>query len=275
MHHPLTGERLYDTGDLGRYRPDGTIEFLGREDHQVKIRGFRIELGEIEAALLADPRVHHAVAVVQRHAGTQRLVAYVVMNKAVTGAATVSVDALRSTAAAALPDYMVPSAFVVLDALPLTPNGKLDRPALPLPEAVGDARDHVAPTHPVDAALCDLIAGLLHVPRVGLTDNFFHLGGDSISAIRLVALARERGLHATPQDIFLHPMVGDLARAARHGADTPTPDRNVPATPLVTLDQADYERLPLQDLVSTLTPTLSPLAGRGRRKRGLVPVNVE
>ena len=256
VYHPVTSERLYDTGDLGRYRPDGTIEFLGREDHQVKIRGFRIELGEIEAALLAHPRVEHAVAVVQRHTGTQRLVAYVVPNAAVAEASVVDVDTLRATAAAALPDYMVPAAFVVIDSLPLTANGKLDRQALPLPEAAGDGCDHVAPTHPLDKMICDLVAGLLHAGRVGLTDNFFHLGGDSISAIRLVGLARDHGLHLTPQDVFLHPVVGDLARTTEI-RDRPSAIRRAsPAGPLVALDPADYERLAIHDVADVwpLTP---------------------
>jgi amino acid adenylation domain-containing protein/non-ribosomal peptide synthase protein (TIGR01720 family) len=258
LTHPRSGARLYDTGDLGRWRPDGTIEFLGREDQQVKLRGFRIELGEIEAALLAHPGVHAAVVLLHRHADAPRLVAYVVPGEQPTGErGAIDVEALRRTVAETLPGYMIPSAFTVLDALPLTPNGKLDRRALPTPRSTG-AADHLAPTRPEETLLCDLVAGLLRVERVGLADNFFHLGGDSIGAIRLVGLARDRGLGLTPQDVFLHPVLGDLARVAGRAPAAGRAAADDGRGPLVALEPAEIERLgarhPDLEAVWPLTP---------------------
>ena len=235
VRHPRTGETLYDTGDLGRYRPDGAIEFLGREDQQVKLRGFRIELGEIEAALSNHPQVQNAVALLQRQGETQRIVAYVVKNEP----AAIDMADLRQSVAAQLPEYMVPTAFVALDALPLTPNGKLDRKALPTPDGSLLAAGYAPPALPGEVLLCDLVAELLGLERTGLTDNFFHLGGDSISAIRLVSRARERGLPITPRDVFLHPVLGELARVAQSQPDAPPHVVNdvaegpLPATPII------------------------------------------
>jgi amino acid adenylation domain-containing protein/non-ribosomal peptide synthase protein (TIGR01720 family) len=172
-----SGDRLYRTGDLGRYREDGVIEFLGRVDHQVKIRGHRIEPGEVEAALTTHPRVH-AAAVVARPAGPgiHRLVAYVV---GVEGPA--DPDALRQHLRATLPDYMIPSAFVTLEALPLTPNGKIDRNALPEPDLAAQLADRfVAPRNPTEEILAQIWADVLRVQNIGINDNFFELGGDSI-----------------------------------------------------------------------------------------------
>ncbi|MEQ1574804.1 MAG: amino acid adenylation domain-containing protein, partial [Vicinamibacterales bacterium] len=240
IHHPHTGTRLYDTGDLGRYHPDGTIEFLGREDQQVKLRGFRIELGDIEAALLHHPQVHSAVAVMQRQGDAQRIVAYVVPTEAAEGQPKeIDMPELRQWLAAYLPEYMVPSAFVQLEALPLTPNGKLDRSALPAPDSAGRTAGYAPPTLPAEVLLCDLVTELLSVARVGLSDNFFHLGGDSISSIRLVSRAREHGLLLTPRDVFLHPVLGELAGVAQRTADgSPsfvcgTADGPLPATPII------------------------------------------
>jgi amino acid adenylation domain-containing protein len=180
------GTRLYKTGDLVRYLPDGNIEFLGRTDHQVKIRGFRIEIGEIEAVLAQHPAVRETVAIVtEDHLGDQRLLAYVIPHSDRVPAAT----ELRSFLKEKLPDYMLPSAFVTLDAIPLTPNGKVDRRALPAPdwEQPDLAEIFVAPRTPVEEALSDIWSQVLGVKQIGIKDNFFDLGGHSLLAIRLVA----------------------------------------------------------------------------------------
>src|SRR5262249_39810767 len=191
-------------------------------------------MGEIEVALRAHPRVKHAIAVVQRHAESQRLVAFVVPELSAAGRPeSIDIQDLRATAIATLPDYMVPADFVVLDTLPLTANGKLDRQALQVTDTIAD-NEHVEPTEPIDRLLCELVAGLLHTGRVGLTANFFHLGGDSISAIRLVAIARQRGLQLEPREIFLHPVLGDLGRTAKYLSDLAVPDEST-LGPLVAL----------------------------------------
>ncbi len=208
------GARLYRTGDLGRFRADGQVEFLGRRDHQVKIRGFRIELGEIKAVLEKHPAIAAAAVVAREDVpGVKRLVAYVAGPALPTGRA---LDGeLRAWLGARLPEYFVPAAFVPLAALPLTPNGKLDRRALPAPaEAVAAADDYTAPRTAEETALARIWAEVLRVPRVGVHDNYFSLGGDSIQVLQLVALAREAGLGLTPRLIFEQPTVAQLALAA-------------------------------------------------------------
>ena len=211
----VPGDRLYRTGDLAAWRADGTLHYHGRADQQVKIRGVRIEPGEIEAALLAVPAIAQAAVIARPGAaGDPHLVAYLVPAETAPGErAPLDLPALRTQLAARLPDYMVPAAFVVLDALPLTPNGKLDRQALPAPAGAGLARAYVAPTTPEEVLLCDLVAALVGVARVGLTDHFFHLGGHSLLAARLAAqiraqLARELEIRT----IFEYPILGELAK---------------------------------------------------------------
>ncbi|HEX4959260.1 MAG TPA: amino acid adenylation domain-containing protein [Thermoanaerobaculia bacterium] len=216
------GERLYRSGDLGRFLPNGEVEYLGRLDHQVKIRGFRIELGEIEAALvLAGAR--QAVVVVQSDGsgrsdrssgspGDRRLIAYV------TGDATAA--ELRQSLREQLPDYMVPAAFVRLSALPLTANGKVDRKALPAPEPPGREEGYVAPRTREEEILAAVWAQVLRLPRVGVNDNFFELGGDSILSVQIAARARQAGLLLTTRQVFEHQTVAALARHAT-AAETP------------------------------------------------------
>ncbi|WP_275580485.1 non-ribosomal peptide synthetase [Mycobacterium riyadhense] len=202
------GERMYRTGDLVRWRRDGQLEFLGRTDEQVKIRGYRIELGEVAAALANLPGVGQAVAIAREdRPGDKRLVGYVT---AVTG--TVDGERIRKALTAGLPEYMVPTAVVVLEELPLTVNGKLDKRALPAPEYRD--RGYRAPTTPVEEILADIYARVLGVDSVGVDASFFDLGGDSISSIQVVAQARAAGVVCKPRDIFVEQTVAGVARVA-------------------------------------------------------------
>jgi amino acid adenylation domain-containing protein/non-ribosomal peptide synthase protein (TIGR01720 family) len=201
------GSRLYRTGDLARWRADGVVEYLGRADEQVKIRGFRIEPGEIEARLRAHGAVREAAVMARPGPSGMRLVGYVVAEREQDSADLA--DRLRTALGADLPDYMVPSQVVVLDALPLGPTGKLDRKALPEPEAPrGGSR---APESAAEQALAGLWAGLLGLERVGLEDNFFELGGDSLLVLRLTSLIRrDLGLPAVPRHFFECPTIETL-----------------------------------------------------------------
>ncbi len=207
------GERMYRTGDLVRRRPDGALEYLGRTDHQVKIRGFRVELGEVEAVLGTHPAIAQVTAVAREdRPGDRRLVAYLTVENA-TATAPADSD-LRAFLGERLPDYLVPSAFVVLDALPLSPNGKVDRGALPAPEHAGErAGSYVPPSTHTECVLADIWARVLDVDRVGVTDNFLELGGDSVLSIQVVFLAGEAGLRISSRDLFVHPTIGQLAEA--------------------------------------------------------------
>ncbi|MGO1054910.1 non-ribosomal peptide synthase/polyketide synthase [Crossiella sp. CA198] len=200
------GERMYRTGDVVRWNAQGDIEYLGRADDQVKIRGFRIELGEVEAALLSHPAVTDAVAVARTDGGHQRLVAYVVADTPVDSAD------LRTHTGSRLPEYMVPAAVIQLDRLPLNPNGKLDRRALPAPDwAAVAGGEYVAPGNATERVLADIWAEVLGLDRIGVTDNFFSHGGDSILSIQVVAKARAAGLQLTSREVFLHQTITALA----------------------------------------------------------------
>ncbi len=216
--NPFAAGRLYKTGDLCRFRSDGAIEFLGRIDHQVKLRGFRIELGEVEAVLKRHPAVRECVAVV-REDGTEankRLVSYVVANG-------VSPEEFRRHAQETLAGYMVPSAFVFLDKIPRTSSGKVDRKALPAPDFAAAASAWRGPRTPREEILCSLFREILGLSRVGIDDNFFNLGGDSIGSIQLVSRARKAGLLITPRDVFEHQTVEALAAVASRIKDSETP----------------------------------------------------
>ncbi|HLH61201.1 MAG TPA: amino acid adenylation domain-containing protein [Ktedonobacteraceae bacterium] len=180
------GTRLYKTGDLARYRPDGTLEFLGRIDHQVKLRGYRIELGEIETVLGQHPAVRDVVVVAREDVeGDKRLVAYVVLHPE----ESISFEELQRFVREKLPDYMVPSAGVFMKSLPLTPNGKLDRKALPVPDETRPvlAVAYVAPRTPIEQELAAIWSEILGLERIGLHDDFFDLGGHSLLTVRLVS----------------------------------------------------------------------------------------
>jgi len=208
--HPFNKlERLYKTGDLARYLSDGNIEFLGRIDNQVKVRGFRIELEEIESVLITHPQVSEAVVIDSEDIpGSKRLVAYIV-----TRANSEIKNRLRSFLKQKLPDYMIPSAFVILDALPLTPNGKIDRRGLPKPDTARHEleKDIVAPRTEPEEILAKIWREVLHLEQVGIHDNFFELGGDSILSIQILFKAKQAGLQLTAKQIFQHQTIAELA----------------------------------------------------------------
>jgi amino acid adenylation domain-containing protein len=224
---PEEGDRVYRTGDLGRYLPDGNVELAGRADFQVKLRGFRIELGEVEAALARFPGVRECVALVREdRPGERRLVAYLVM----TGEAPEAGD-LRAFLGERLPDYMVPSVFVTLPALPLTRTGKMDRLALPAPAE--PAGEDAAPRNAVEEALATVWAEVLRRDRVGIHDNFFELGGDSIRTIQVVSRSRKHGLRLAPRQLFQHQTIAELAGVVEveRAAEGPAAGEPVPFTP--------------------------------------------
>ncbi|MEV8639427.1 condensation domain-containing protein, partial [Streptosporangium sp. NPDC051023] len=208
------GSRMYRTGDQVRRLPDGQLEFLGRLDGQVKVRGLRIEPGEIEAALRAVPGVRNAAVGFHLDAsGGLRLVGYLV--------GEAETEAVRAAVAAVLPEYMVPSVFVSLEALPLTPNGKLDRRALPAPSFEGETGGR-GPRTPREEILCGLFAEVLGVARVGIDDGFFDLGGHSLSATRLISRIRSTlGVELSVRELFQSPTVAGIAR--REGVRTTRP----------------------------------------------------
>ncbi|CAJ6803575.1 non-ribosomal peptide synthase [Burkholderia pseudomallei] len=266
----VAGGRLYKTGDLARWRTDGSLEYLGRNDFQVKIRGFRIELGEIEAQLAKVAGVREVVVLARDSAAEvrdnatpnvptpkssseteKRLVAYY------TGDADVA--ALRAQAAQHLPSYMVPSAYVRLDAWPLTPNGKLDRRALPAPADDAYARaEYEAPQGAKEEALAAIWRELLHVERVSRHDNFFELGGHSLLAIGVIERMRREGLHTDVRSIFNAQTLSDLAARAQ------TDDRSIQAPPNLIPARA-----------TRITPDMLPLVALTQTQIDMLAVQVE
>jgi len=215
------GARLYRTGDLARWLPDGQLEYLGRIDQQLKIRGFRIEPGEIEARIAARPNVAEAAVLAVEGPSGARLAAYVVP----AHGTTVDVQAIRAALAAELPDYMVPAAFMVLDALPLTPNGKLDRRALPAP-AADHAGRYVAPRSEAQRWLAGVWQDVLGVERVGLDDNFFTLGGDSLLSLKVISRVRANkalGIDLKLRDLMRTPTIGQLLPDSADSASAAPP----------------------------------------------------
>ncbi|MEG4425925.1 MULTISPECIES: amino acid adenylation domain-containing protein [unclassified Microcoleus] len=209
--------RLYKSGDLARYLPNGDIEYLGRIDHQVKVRGFRIELGEIEAALGQHPDVAQAVVVVREDVpGDKRLVAYIIANSTAQNKPSILIHELRCLLKEKLPEYMVPAAFVTLEALPLTNNGKVDRQALPAPDRDRPELEEAfaAPSTGIEKILAEIWAQVLGLEQVGIDDNFFELGGDSILSIQVISKANQAGLRLTPKQLFQHQTIAQLAAVA-------------------------------------------------------------
>jgi amino acid adenylation domain-containing protein/non-ribosomal peptide synthase protein (TIGR01720 family) len=227
--------RLYKTGDLVRYLSDGNIEFLGRLDRQVKIRGFRIELSEVETTLASHPAVRETVVMAREDIpGHKYLAAYIVSNQKEALTSSTLRDFLKEK----LPSYMVPGAFVMLNALPLTPNGKVDHQALPTPDTASQELEttFVAPRTRQEELLAQIWREVLHLQQVSIHDNFFELGGDSILSILIIAKAKKAGLQLTPKQIFQHQTIAELAakgsttgtRKAEQGSVT----GSLPLTPI-------------------------------------------
>jgi amino acid adenylation domain-containing protein len=219
----VEGRRLYKTGDLARYRPDGDIEFLGRKDHQVKIRGFRIELGEIEAALRENPDVIEAIVAPHKSkAGYLQLVAYILWNDG----SPANVSELKDATRKKLPDYMIPTAYVTLEDIPLTSSGKIDRRALPPPDkAHVNSRDLILPRDSVELRLVQIWEEVLSIQPIGLEDNFFELGGHSLIAVQLIIRIQQEFEEKLPlAALFQRPTVESLASLIRQKTNkAPTP----------------------------------------------------
>jgi len=261
------GARLYRTGDRARRRPDGSLEFLGRVDHQVKIRGFRIEPGEIEATLDSHPAVRDCIVLAREGVDGPRLVAWILFNPSDRTDPTDSQFALTAWLREKLPEHMVPSAILPLDAFPLAPTGKVDRKALPDPERSGDETAYVAPRDPLEEMLAEIWSEVLHVGRVGLRDNFFALGGHSLLATQVVTRIRKTlGIDVPLRRFFEAPTLAQLARVV-HDAD---PDATPPAPPIVRVPRESplplsfgQQRLWLVDQIDPGSPAYNiPLALR-------------
>jgi len=236
----VPGARMYRTGDLARFLPNGEIEFLGRLDHQVKVRGFRIELGEIEAALTEHEAIRECIVVAREDVeGDKRLVAYLSARDGMT----LSAGELRAYLKGRMPEYMVPSAFVMLERLPLTPNGKVDRHALPAPAdvAINDTASLTSPRTPVEELLAGIWSRVLRIERVGVEQNFFELGGHSLLATQLISRVREAfGVELPLRTLFERPTVAALAESVEAAL---TAGQSVLAPPLTPVSRE--QSLPL------------------------------
>ncbi|MBW4678187.1 MAG: amino acid adenylation domain-containing protein [Desmonostoc geniculatum HA4340-LM1] len=244
--------RLYKSGDLARYLPNGEFEYLGRIDNQVKIRGFRIEIGEIETLLTQHPSVRKTVVLVQKPQGNEKqLVAYVVPNTEQSP----TISQLRNFLKQQLPEYMIPAVFIILEALPLTPNGKVDRNALPAPENTRPELDEVfvAPFTPEEKILAEIWAEVIGLEQVGIHDNFFALGGDSIRSIQVRSKARERGLNISLQQLFQHQTIHELIQNLTIVKTDLAIRQRVQAFDLI----CQRDRLKLQDSIEDAYPLTS------------------
>ncbi len=231
---PASSTRLYKTGDLARWLSGGNLLFLGRLDHQVKLRGFRIELGEIENALLSLDQVREAVAVARAEApDRQQLVAYVVASEQIEP--QVSTENLRARLCESLPEYMVPAAFVMLNALPLTPSGKIDRKALPTPDFAEQQHLYVPPATETEKLLCTIWADVLKVERVGIHDNFFHLGGDSLLVIKLMSRMNEKGHRYPLKTIMENPTISKISAIGSESLQSRNESHQSPLSGLIPL----------------------------------------
>jgi amino acid adenylation domain-containing protein/thioester reductase-like protein len=253
------GTRLYKTGDLVRYRSDGNIEYLGRIDHQLKVRGFRIELGEIEAVLNQHPAVRENVVVVREdERGDKRLVAYVVHQPE----QTLTITELRSFLKEKLPEYMVPSVFVQLEALPLTPNGKVDRYALPALEQTRPEQEavYVAPRTPLEQQLAEIWAQVLGLEKVGIHDNFFDLGGHSLLITQLLAQVRDTfKVNLSLPSLFKEPTVANIAETIQI-AELSEPGRKIVTEDAINLKAEAVLDPTIRPEGITYNPDVSPTA---------------
>ncbi|MFJ6798059.1 MupA/Atu3671 family FMN-dependent luciferase-like monooxygenase [Streptomyces sp. NPDC091268] len=249
--------RMYRTGDLAKWLPDGRLEFLGRGDDQVKVRGYRVELGEVETALRAHEAVGSCVVAARGPAGAQYLAAYLV---AAPGHGAPGAEALRAHLRERLPEFMVPARYVTLDELPLNANGKVDRLVLPDPTASAASGPAQAPTTPTQRILAEVWQELLEVERISVHDNFFDLGGHSITVIRAVDFANKRGVRVTARQLFQHQTIAELAAAA--DGESGAAPRAAAASGTVTPIRAGGEQPPLFCLHSSTGTSTSyfPLA---------------
>ena len=244
------GERLYRTGDLVRYLPDGNIEFLGRIDHQVKVRGFRIELGEIEATLVEHSSVRDAAVLAREDVpGDVRLAAYVVAKPDTP----INSGDLRSYLRERLPDYMVPSHFIMLDTMPLTPSNKVDRQALPAPDQSRPdlQSEYIAPRNEVEQKLAEICAALLNLKKVGVFDSFFDLGGHSLLATQFISRLRTTFEVELPlRSLFEKPTIAELAEEIARTKESACK----PQVPTITRVAREQRRVKFDALKTEVNP---------------------
>ena len=260
---PISGDRAYRTGDLGRYLLTGEVRIHGRTDFQIKIRGFRVEPGEIEAVLLEHPNVRAAVVMARDRSDEQLLVAYVCLS------GSVAITALRAFVAERLPDYMVPSAFVVLDNLPLTPNRKLDRDALPAPSERDFPREiEVAPRTSTEHAVASVWREVLGIQSLGIHDNFFALGGNSLLVLRLLIRVSERfGVDMSARSVYETPTIAEQAARIDGGPRSKTPDAAVERALYELVSQLSEDEL-REQLAAWSRLALDPVPARSHELAG-------
>lgn len=234
----VTGQKMYRTGDLARWLPDGNLEYLGRMDQQVQIRGFRVEIGEIETHLLAHQAVKEVVVSIhQDENGQNMLCAYLVMY------VSEQIKELRSYLAELLPEYMIPTYFMELESLPLTANGKVDREALPKPAGKPETKTtYVAPTNALQKRLVEIWEEVLQVPKIGIDDHFFSLGGDSIKAIQIAAQLQQSGQKIAVNDLIEHPTIRELTPYVKPVEENVEPEEIAGVVPLTPIQQWFFDQ---------------------------------